>query len=336
MKTLHRKNPNPPRQRSYRFWFARLALVVGIPILFYYGYCWGLWGRSSLLLQYLFHCSCPPASEEARYPENVDIIVPACRHINSILSPTGRLLYVQEAESTSESTYLLNLETNEKIPFALPDSAFYFLTDNLLYVIPHYGKDEYVLDRTVSRKYLIQKFIHLEPNAYSYGEVDPGLLLSSLLRVERIFLIDSPSQLVVALSSDFQNNSENSFVFNGSDLPEEDKYNIPQFLQNNNIAYSYIADNFSDEVISPNGKLIARSDGIYLIETNQKIVEGYYLSVRGWSYDGRGAIYSHAFGRCLMWINFPFADDRECFLRVPQPVLLLKVPQEYLKPTQMP
>jgi hypothetical protein len=166
--------------------------------------------------------------------------------------------------------------------------------------------------------------------------VDPGLLLSSLLRVERIFLIDSPSQLVVALSSDFQNNSENSFVFNGSDLPEEDKYNIPQFLQNNNIAYSYIADNFSDEVISPNGKLIARSDGIYLIETNQKIVEGYYLSVRGWSYDGRGAIYSHAFGRCLMWINFPFADDRECFLRVPQPVLLLKVPQEYLKPTQMP
>ena len=94
MKTAQAETTHVPKRRGYRFWLSCLLLLLGLPLLFYHGYCWGLWGRSSLLLQYLFQCSCSPASEEARYPEQVDVIVPACRNGGINLSPTGRLLYV--------------------------------------------------------------------------------------------------------------------------------------------------------------------------------------------------------------------------------------------------
>ncbi|MCC6301010.1 MAG: hypothetical protein IT314_17110 [Anaerolineales bacterium] len=110
---------NPPKPRGYLFSLTRLTLLLGLPLLIYYGYCWGWWGRNSLLLQYLFQCSCPAASEEARYPEYVDVLVPACKNQGALLSPSGRLLSVQEEESGIISSYLLNLQTNEKKPVAL-------------------------------------------------------------------------------------------------------------------------------------------------------------------------------------------------------------------------
>lgn len=102
-------------QRRYYFWlgvFSRLGLLIALPLLLYYGYCWGLWGRNSLLLQYLFQCSCPPASEEARYPNEVDVIVSACPQARVRLSPSGHLLHVSEEKSGSVTAYLLNLHTS--------------------------------------------------------------------------------------------------------------------------------------------------------------------------------------------------------------------------------
>jgi hypothetical protein len=86
--------------------------------------------------------------------------------------------------------------------------------------------------------------------------------------------------------------------------------------------------------------LLARNDGIYLLRTNQRVIEGYaignyewaysgqYFSVRGWMYDNSAALYSKIVNPCLL--EFTFADGATCFISVPQPLLKLRVPEEYL------
>ena len=51
---------------------------------------------------------------------------------------------------------------------------------------------------------------------------------------------------------------------------------------------------------------------------------------KGWTYDGKGIIYSTRGGRCLLRLSLPMGDDSWCEIEVPQPVLLLKVPEKYL------
>ena len=123
-------------KRRYYFWlgvFSRLGLLIALPLLLYYSYCWDLWGRNSLLLQYLFQCSCPPAGEEARYSDEVDVVVAACPQARVRLSPTGRLLHIPEGKSGITTAYLLDLQTMEKIK--VTDQPFSsFLTDELWFV----------------------------------------------------------------------------------------------------------------------------------------------------------------------------------------------------------
>src|SRR5688572_20024956 len=115
---MQTQNTHSLKRWNFRGWktcFTFFAGMSSLTLLLYFGYCWGLWGRQSLLLQYLFQCKCPSASEEWRYPRRVDIIAPACSYLGSMLSPTGKLLYVLEGKSrfvdTFSSTYLLDLRT---------------------------------------------------------------------------------------------------------------------------------------------------------------------------------------------------------------------------------
>jgi hypothetical protein len=343
MKTAQTETDHAPKQRRYRF-LSRFVLLLGLLLLLYYGYCWGWWGRNSLLMQYLFQCGCPVASNEARYPEQVDVVVPACRYVSSILSPSGRLLYVQEEESGITSTYLLDLQTDEKIPFTLPEGSNYFLTDELMFHT-FYGDDEYILDVTTGSKYPVQDATHLKPSVYSMGNVEPNLLLEALLQVDQIFLIDEVFQPVIALSLDSRTHTENSFTFNVFDFPGDEPNRVEQFLKESQIDYQYVTASFPHEAVSLNSRFIARDDGIYLVTTNQKIVEGYsasgfyrsysgkYFSVRGWVNDSSGALYSPFFTPCILETGFFIFEYPGCFIQVPQPLLKLKVPDVYLLPT---
>jgi hypothetical protein len=343
--TLQSQTAQPPKLRGYRFWLSCLALILVMPLLLYYGYCWGLWGRHSLILQYLFQCNCPAASEEARYPSQVDVIVPACQYVSSIVSSSGKILYVQEETAGGISTYLLNLQRDEKTPFTLEEGSSYFLSDDLIFH-SYYRNDQYILDRITNTKYSIQNATHLKPSVYTHGNVDPNLLLKALLQVNQVFFIDDYHQTVIALSSDFHTYPEHSFTFDRFDLAGEDTNRVMQFLQQNNVGYHLIPADFPHEAISPNGKFIARDDGIYLIETGQKIVNGYspsilyrpysgyYFSVRGWTYDNTSVIYSKFLKPCLIEQTFFISDEPGCFFEVPQPLIELKVPEQYLLPTQ--
>jgi hypothetical protein len=329
------------KQRGYHFGIILFALLLGLPLLFYYGYCWGLWGRSSLLLQYLFQCNCPVTSEQARYPDGVKVIVSACKYHSSILSPSGRLLYVQEEESRITSTYLLDLQTDEKTLFALPEGSNYFLTDELIFHTL-YGSDEYLLDIITGKQYPINRFAQLRSDAYVNGELNVSILAEELRKSKDVFLIDDDN--IIALIPDFDKYPERNINIRRGDFPGREANRAEQFLQQYGIAYQRVYQNFvprfPNEVISQDGKLVARGDGIYSVETGQRIVGRISASrdwaVRGWTYDGSAVIYSYFQNPCVIRSNFGFFDSTLCFLKVPQPVVKLKVPEEYLTPTQTP
>jgi hypothetical protein len=316
-----------------RFWIGCFSLLLGLPLL-YYGYCWGLLGRHSLLLQYLFQCSCPPASEEARYPDDVDVIVPACRNVDIgvRLSPSGRFLYFREEKNGLASAYFLDLQTMESITVTnQPFSSF--ITDDLWFV--ESGLDDDIIDRTTGKQYPIQTFRNWRENAYVNGEPNLELLVSALREAEQVFLTPNYSTVVV-LMPNFLIKPEQNFTFSLFDFPEWSSNQVEQFLQENNIVYQTISVKYPHEVLSANGNLMARDDGIYLVETNRMIAKVPLSLVMGWTSDGRGAIYSSS-GLCLLRLGIPIVwDESFCYIRVPQPVLLLKVPQEFLLPTELP
>lgn len=229
------------------------------------------------------------------------------------------------------STYLLDLQTNEKITINLPKGPFYFLTDSLVYVS---SGDEYILDWTNEKQYPIRKFVYLHPEAYIDGKANLRLLAEALHEAKYVFLIND-NDTVVALASNFPDSPDSNFLTGWFDIPGFDIDRVEQFLQENNIDYQSISKSFPSEVVSPDGRFMARHDGIYLVETNQKIVDAYPSRVRGWISDSRGVIYSSS-GPCLIQTNFGFLDDSICFFQVPQPVLKLKVPEEYLLPRETP
>ncbi len=341
METSQAKTIPPSKPRRYRSWISRFVLLLGLSLLLYYGYCWGWWGRNSLLMQYIFQCGCPIASEQTRYPDEVDVIVPACGHDVTRLSPSGRLLYVREKRFWRTTAYLLDLQTIEKINVA--DQPFSsFLTDNLWFV--ESGLEDDIMDRTTGMQYTIQAFRSWRENAYVIGEPNLELLVAALLQAEQVIFTQN-NDTVVVLMSDFPANLEQNFTFDRSDIPGRDSNRVEQFLQENKVIYQTVLADFPGEAISPDGRFIARNDGIYLIKTGQKIVEGYtargpidshsgkYFSLQGWTYDGAGVIYSKPYKLCLIRISLPFYDEVACLIKVPQPVLKLKVPQEYLQPT---
>jgi hypothetical protein len=334
------KITNSLKQRGSRTWISCFGILLGLPLLLYFGYCWGLWGRGSLLLQYLFQCNCPVASEEARYPRQVDVIIPACRNVDvfSGLSPSGRFLYIREENQELVSAYFLDLHTMETIDLA--DQPFSsFLTDDLWFV--ESGLEDAIFDRTTGRQYPIQPFRYWQENSYIDGEPNLELLVSGLHQAEQVFLIPSYSTIVVLMPHSLDNPEQN-FTFSLFDSPGWSFTRVEQFLRENQVYYHTVFANFPGEVVSPNGKFIARGDGIYLIETDQKIVQGYsssrfyrsysrkYFEVRGWTSDSTGVVYTKFLNPCLIETNFVMMDDTGCFYEVPQPVLLLKVPEEYL------
>lgn len=291
-----------------------------------------MWGRQILFLQYLFQCSCPSASEEARYSRQVDVIVSSCEEVtNSRLSPTGRFLYLHKENSGSDSAYKLDLQTMERtsIPYQLFTS---FLTDDLWFV--ENGIEDYIIDPTTGKQYPIRTLRYWQENAYVNGKPNLELLVSALHQAQKVFLTPNFSTVVVLMPNFFANPAQ-GFTFDLSGFPEWGPRRVEQFLQENKVAYQTVFANFPHEVKSPDGKLIAQDDGIYVFETNQMIVKAPPSLVRGWTNDGLGVIYSSD-GLCLIRSGLPFSDDVGCAIEVPQPIIMVKVPEKYLSSNEVP
>lgn len=200
------------------------------------------------------------------------------------------------------------------------------MTDELGFI--ESGLEDYIIDRTTGRQYPIRAFRNWQETAYINGEPNLELLVSALLQAKQIFLMPNYSTVVV-LMPNFVTNPERNFTFDQSDFPNWSPSRIEQFLQENKVVYETVRTNYPHEVLSPDQRLIARDDGIYLVETNRLIAKAPSLLVMGWDSNGRGAIYSSLRGLCLIRIGLPFSDDTGCKIWVPQPVIKLRVPEEY-------
>lgn len=112
------------------FWSLPLALLTIWSL--YWSWCWGWWGQNRYL-RYFLQCNCPAASEEARYPADVDVLIPACRdpaYVGAIgydVSPSGRYALFVPSRSASQ-IYLYDRLTDTIRPFS---DNYRFLTDDL-------------------------------------------------------------------------------------------------------------------------------------------------------------------------------------------------------------
>lgn len=265
-------------------------------------------------------------------------MIPACNGGGVKLSPGGHLLFVYDKDSNYLSNYIFDVQTKERTHFSLPDGQYYFLNDNLMYVFVWYGGSyeggDYIFDLAENKMNPIQRFVYSHPGSYIDGNADPIKLAAALREAKDLYLVDNSTDTVVALGADFHNHPEQNFFMNRFDISGLDLSRVEKFLQQNNIPYKTVLTDFPDEMLSPDGRFIARKDGIYLVDTNRRIVEGIPRQlVRGWTNDGHGVIYSsHFFQPCLLRLSFPMGDDSWCEIRVPQPVILLKVPEEFYRP----
>jgi len=306
-----------------------LAIVGGLvagPLLalglLYWGWCWGWWGRGNLILQYLLQCNCPRASEATRYPDRTEVVISACEDASVKVSPGGRLIDV-----LGNPRYFLNLETGERIesPTAL---GYGFLTDSLLLVNPR-GREPYLLDLNTGAQSRVAVIRRGTLPMLDDGTIDPAAILPLLRQAEQVYII---SDFVVLVGVDSGNYLVQENILAGH---TRDGELAQQFLEENNISYVTVGrPSAYDGIPSHTGTFLSRLDGIHLISTGQRIVESYRLGSQGyfipfgWVYDDRGVI--------LRSGSVYLLDLRVIYLYhympVPQPVLLLKVPEEYLPP----
>jgi hypothetical protein len=262
-------------------------------------------------------CNCPGFTQEFRYPKQADVVISACHLTYAELSPSGKLLYVKE----DDLAYLMDLQTGDRIDVSTQPYSI-FLTDDLGFI---QYPESYLVDRTTGRQYPIKKFA-------DWQQLD--VLAIALQKSQSVFF-DEHNGTLMALAQDHRTQPEHNFYLSQFEFPGKNRDLMKQFLQQNSIIYQTINNDYPGEVLSSDRRLVARDDGIYLVENNKLIVPGIHrLFVRGWLNDGTAAIYtSHSFEPCLLRLSIPIVgDDSWCEIRVPQPVIKLKVPEEYLLP----
>ncbi len=101
------------KQRKWRLGRrAQLALIVALPPIFFWGYCHGWWLKNVPILYSLLFCKCPAWAEPNFHPDNVEVIVPACRNPSEAsLSWDGRYLLSSQLVADRNNFHLLDLKT---------------------------------------------------------------------------------------------------------------------------------------------------------------------------------------------------------------------------------
>lgn len=122
---------------------------LGITVLtlswLYWSWCWGWWGQNKLL-QYIFQCRCPAVSEEARYAEDVDIVIAACLYPASASKPSPSGRFVTIATQDSKQEWMLYDEYLDALTRLYIKTNPEFLSDDFLAgIIP--GHISYIYNR---------------------------------------------------------------------------------------------------------------------------------------------------------------------------------------------
>ena len=144
----------------------------------------------------------------------------------------------------------------------------------------------------------------------------------------------------LTLGPDFRNQPDKNFTLDRFDIPGRDPDRVEKFLTEHNVAYYTVGHHYLVESMSSSGEFVARRDGIFSNDTGELIVESYSqipnrlglgaFLPRGWVYDDSGVILTYSGSVYAIQIRFII---RVGFIEIPQPVLKLNVPENYLSPT---
>lgn len=304
-----------------------LVPTLGLGAL-YWGYCWG-WLGQNRLLQLLFQCNCSAASEEARYPESVDVLFPACSDpwiVSS--SPSGRYALVSLRDS-SRHIYLYDQETGKLTPNPFP-GVVYFLNDKVALFIEHFTnaaeQDNYYIYDIGGKRLIQLNKIQMTRN---YSVIDPDEL-EVFRTTNDIYFI---AGLAIVLTPDFVQHPEANFVL-GRFAETSDRL-IRNILSDHGIN---LPDNSALDTlhgfVSHNGLFKYNFGNINLVARNLTLREGYKgYSFYGqwWAYEDRGVVLASTQTIYLIGEEGTLFINPK-FFPIPQPILLLKVPKDYLSP----
>lgn len=195
------------RSVSFRTAVWGIVFVLSI-VLTYWSWCWGWWGQNRFL-QYLLQCNCPSVSEEARYPENVDILFSACLdpiYYRASVSPSGRYAIVYVRRPTTQK-YLYDSKLDVANPLN-KEIGYIFLTDDLLVST---GGDD---GRTFSLYDLSgQRLSSLKRIPVSKVDHISPLLIEAIYKPYKVYVLFF--KLMIALSPDLSS-SDLNFVLDWS------------------------------------------------------------------------------------------------------------------------
>jgi hypothetical protein len=307
--------------------------IVGFTL--FWGYCWNWWGQAPLW-QLLFQSVCPLASDEARYPQNVDVLVsarlsPSAGHP----LPSGKyLLYsrmVGENHEREYYTYDFEARTHQQFnPPTIPRNLSLYITDEWMLIQSQYTRSyndaEYFLVNVDSQQEI--PLIEHRSRVDLAREIPADLI--ALLRASDTVYVKGAS--ILGLPTPLGNSIDPHHLIIGTTFIGDLEYGqkIANHLHTYGITPIVVSSNFSPDGLFYHlaSSYDPSSDSIYATSTNEPIVVGSVpnFTATGWAYRQQGiiltAIPTSLLGGSSLIVLFP----------IPQPILLLRQNSQYLPP----
>jgi hypothetical protein len=338
-----------------------LIFIVAIPLcfyvlpkaVFYQSVCKGIQESGGLVEDFLFFSFCPTevieqwyenlfwqecVKQDQQIPPNAELLISACTDPIVHGMPGGELLFVHE-KKTGEA-YLLDLRTGEKRqvpnqPLLLERRGIIFLNSELAWLTGQLSpgdegyRPHYVLDLSDGQKYELIDLRWDFDTTLDNGDLNPDLL-PYFTEAEQVF-ISYEYNSIIALAPNFRQNPKINSYFNQSSFgqgnrPENGEL-LVKLLKELEVDYEVVDVSLHYvEVPSPNGKYVAREDGIFFSDSDIPVIKdeniplGYIRGFNGWYYDESGIIFAQP--------NYYYMPQRlllEQFF-FPYPILKLNLP----------
>ncbi len=279
--------------------FLGILTALAFLWLLYWSWCWGWWGRNNIFLQYLFQCRCPTITEQARYPTQAQVLASACQ------------------DESSKHALLLQQLNNGFVGGYHVDKSWWIGR----------SRTNYLLIDSQDGSFAVARYI------LSNGTLDP-LITEQIRNAKNIYWQQDLGVLLALSSVETPERSGNLVLTSQDDTPlsrEQLRNQIALELTKNQIPYNTVGS--WGTVISRNHLFLYRG-GIRLVDGEQRIIDGSELGGRlfavGWAADDRGALLEGNNSLYLYGGGFQVIVPTGPV--VPQPILLLRVPSEYLPP----
>lgn len=311
-----------------------VLIVISSPFIAKFGYCQGWWLTSNPWAYYWWLCDCSPEFEQSLYPDNIEVVVSACYDQQSAaLSPNGRYMIFSSGIGKS---YLLDLVTGDKKSW--PHDAAWeppmmgFRTNTLVLVSEF--RTWKLVDVTDGS---IIDLIELEVIPGDKSSPIPEQTLQALEKADRVLAFGNTALALSAHPK--QNPNKNFAVF----YPKWEHFDT--ILSENDIDYKYIESCWNqlsclshDDRFKATQTTISTADGQLLAEftSNPSFRDGLPgIIILGWAHNDSGVY--------LQFDPHSYIIDGDGFVTpatypLPQPIVKLKVPEEYrqTKPTPAP